>query len=155
MLKKIISVIRYFNIFFLIALTFLTVVDVITRYIFHTSLFDTITISSFLLCIINILALSDVTYSKRHVSVEIIYDRFSPEVKRAVDLFIYGVSFILFSLMTASSFFKTEYCLKKGIYKGWMEIPEFPVKLIFTIGCLLTAITFLTLFLQRLKNRDD
>ena len=154
-LKKIISIIRYVNIVFLLFLTLLTLIDVVSRYIFHVSVLDTITLSSYLLCMINILALSDVTYSKRHVTVEIIYDKFSPWIKKIADIFIYGISFILFSLMSISSFIKTTYCFEKGIYKGWMEIPESPVKLIFTIGCILTALTFLSLFAEKIRKKKD
>ena len=153
MLKKIISIIRAINIFFLICLTFVIIIDVIARYIFHTSIIDTITISSFLLCMINILALSDVTHSDRHITVEIIYEKFPVKVRRIIDLFVYGISFLLFSLMSVSSFIRAEYSFEKGIYKGWMELPEYPVKFIFTIGCVLTAITFFTLFLKKIKDR--
>ena len=59
------TVISYINICFLISLTVVTVIDVIARYVFNTSFVDAMTISSFLLAVINALALPGITLVHR------------------------------------------------------------------------------------------
>jgi len=144
---------RWINVIFLLCLTFLTIVDVVARYIFHTSFFDAMTFSSYLLCMINIIALSDITYLKRHVEVEIIYNKFSKKYKRIIDIFNYSVGAILFLIMSISALEKAIYSFNKGIYKGWMALPEFPVKFVFAAGCFLTGITFLILLKEKIKDK--
>ena len=59
---------------------------------------------------------------------------------------------ILFSLMAWFAFAKAAHSLRRGIYKGWMKLPEYPAKYLFAFGCLLTAVTFFILFFNTLAS---
>ena len=149
------TVISYINICFLISLTVVTVIDVIARYVFNTSFVDAMTISSFLLAVINALALPGITLGKGHVQVDLLYDRLPAGVRRVLDAVNSLLAGVLFSLLSWFAFDRAAHSFRRGIYKGWMKLPEFPAKYLFAVGCLLTAVTFFVLFLNALTGRDQ
>jgi len=154
-LKPILKVISYVNIVFLTALTVVTVIDVLARYVFNTSLIDAMTISSYLLACITALALAEITYKNGHIKTEIVYGRLPPNLKS----FFYSmnnlIASILFFVMAWFSYVKAAKSFKRGVYHGWMQIPEYPIKFIFTFGLLLAALTFLLLFINIFINKKD
>jgi len=151
--KSMLTVLSYVNIGFLVSLTVVTVIDVIARYIFNTSFIDAMTLSSYLLAIINALALPGLTFAKGHVQVDLVYQRLSSGARLVLDAFNNLLAGILFSVLTWFAFAKATYSFRRGIYKGWMKLPEYPAKFLFAFGCLLTAITFFVLFLNTLTSR--
>ncbi len=153
--KSALNVLSYINICFLVCLTVVTVIDVIARYVFNTSFIDAMTLSSYLLAIINALALPGITLGKGHVQVDLIYNRLPAGLRRALDSFSSLLAGILFSLMAWFAFAKAAHSLRRGIYKGWMKLPEYPAKYLFAFGCLLTAVTFFILFFNTLTAGKD
>ena len=148
--KSTLTVLGYINVFFLVSLTVITVIDVIGRYVFNTSFVDAMTLSSYLLAVINALALPGITLRKGHVQVDLIYDRLPAGVRQGLDAFGSLLAGILFSLMSWFAFAKASYSFRRGIYKGWMRLPEYPAKYLFAFGCLLAAVTFFSLFFNAL-----
>jgi len=53
------------------------------------------------------------------------------------------------------AFGKAAHSLCRGIYRGWMKLPEYPAKYLFAFGCLLTAVTFFILFFNALVAKKD
>jgi C4-dicarboxylate transporter DctQ subunit len=148
--KSALTVLSYTNICFLVFLTVVTVIDVIARYVFNASFLDAMTISSYLLAVINALALPGLTLGKGHVQVDLIYARLPEGLRRGLDAFSSLLACILFSLMAWFAFGKAAHSLRRGIYRGWMKLPEYPAKYLFAFGCLLTALTFFILFFNAL-----
>ncbi len=144
--KSVLTVISYVNICFLISMTVVTVIDVIARYIFNTSFLDAMTISSYLLAVINALALPGITLARGHVQVDLIYDRLPAGVRRFLDAGNSLLAGILFSLLAWFAFGRAAHSYRRGVYEGWMKLPEYPAKYLFAVGCLLTAVTFFVLF---------
>ncbi len=145
----------YVNVFFLVSLTVITVIDVVARYVFNTSFVDAMTLSSYLLATMNALALPGLTLAKGHVQVDLIYMRLPAGLRRGLDGFSSLLACILFSVMTWFAFEKATHSFRRGIYKGWMKLPEYPAKYLFAFGCLLTAVTFFVLFVNTLVVRKD
>ena len=152
MLNRVIKLIGWINICFILVLTSITLIDVFARYLFNTSFMDALTISSYLLAMINALALPGITMKKGHVQVELVYDRLPPGVQRGCDIINNLLAAILFLCMSGYAFIKAGESFRRGFFQGWMELPEYPPKLVFAFGCLMTALTFFTLFLGNLKN---
>ena len=154
--KSALTILSYVNICFLVALTVVTVIDVIARYVFNASFLDAMTISSYLLAIINALALPGITLAKGHVQVDLIYHRLPAGLQHLIDAFSSLLAGVLFSLLGWFAFGKATHSFRRGVYKGWMKLPEYPAKYLFAFGCLLTAVTFFILFFNALavgKNR--
>ena len=149
------NVISYVNICFLLCLTAVTVVDVVARYVFNTSFVDAMTISSFLLAVINALALPGITLGKGHVQVDLVYDHLPMGLRRVLDSISSLLAGVLFSMMAWFAFAKAGHSFQRGIYKGWMKLPEYPAKYLFAFGCLLTAVTFFILFFNAVTSRQE
>ncbi len=149
------KVLSYINICFLLCLTAVTVVDVVARYVFNTAFVDAMTISSYLLAVINALALPGITLGRGHVQVDLIYDRLPAGVRRVLDSVSSLLAGVLFSMMAWFAFGKAGHSFHRGIYKGWMKLPEYPAKYLFAFGCLLTAVTFFILFLNAVSTREE
>ena len=145
-LEKIIRILGWINIVFISLLTLLTLVDVFARYMFNTSFFDAMTISSYLLAMINALALPGITLKGGHVQVELISDRLPAPVRSFFDSLNNLLAAILFFCMSWYAFGKAFESFERGFYQGWMKLPEYPPKFVFACGCLITSLTFLTLF---------
>jgi hypothetical protein len=90
------------------------------------------------------------TLGKGHVQVDLIYARLPEGLRRGLDAFSSLLAGILFSLMAWFAFGKAAHSLRRGIYRGWMKLPEYPAKYLFAFGCLLTALTFFILFFNAL-----
>ncbi len=153
--KSALTILSYVNICFLVVLTVVTVIDVIARYVFNTSFLDAMTLSSYLLAVINALALPGITLRRGHVQVDLIYDRLPAGLRWVLDSFSSLLAGILFSLLAWFAFARAAHSFRRGIYRGWMKLPEYPAKYLFAFGCLLTAVTFFILFFNALMDRKD
>lgn len=151
MLKKIIRFIGWINVVFILVLTAITLIDVFARYLFNTSFMDTLTISSYLLAMINALALPGITAKKGHVQVELVYDRLPKCLQNFCDICNNLLAGVLFLFMSWYAFGQAGESFKRGFFQGWMKLPEYPPKLIFAFGCLMTAATFFALLLDCFK----
>ncbi len=143
------------NIGILVCLLIITIVDVIGRYVFNTSFIDAMMISSFMLAAVNALALPGISLSKGHVQVELVYQRLPKGAKvffSSINTLLAGV---LFSIMSWFAFEKAVLSYQRGVYKGWMHLPEYPARFLFAVGCLLTAIVFLIQFVAIFAKRDE
>ena len=153
-LKSVLKVTSYINVAFLVSLMSVTVIDVIARYAFNTSILDAIAISSFLLAMLNAVALAGITYKKGHVQVEIVYQHLPSALKIVFDSINSLLASAVFFVMAWFSFIKAAEGYRRGLYQGWMHLPEYPIKYVFASGCLMTAVTFLILFTNRNFGKD-
>ena len=133
-------------------LLLVTAVDVVARYIFNTSFFDAMTLSTMSLALLTWLALPHVTCSRQHVSVSILTSRISERVRSYLDIFSSIIACFLFVLISWMGASRAIYSYRSGEFEGSMEIPVYPVKFIFTIGAILTTIAFFTILIGAVKN---
>ncbi len=152
-LEKVIRILGGINIVFISVLTLLTISDVFARYLFNTSFFDAMTLSSYFLAMINALALPGITWKKGHVQVDLIYDRLPAGLQRFCDGLNNLLAAALFFSMSWYAFIRAFDSFRGHYFKGWMKLPESPPRLVFACGCLITAFTFLALFLRTVNNR--
>jgi len=155
LLRSILRVIGWVNIGFILLLTLVTLIDVLARYFFKTSFLDAITISSYLLAMINSLALSDISLKNGHVQVDLLYERLPSGVRVILDLFNNLLASGLFFCMSWYAFVRAAESWHSRIFIGWMQLPEYPAKFIFAFGCLITALTFMVLFLESLNRKRE
>ncbi len=152
--KFIIRIIGWINICFILLLTVVTLVDVFARYFFDTSFLDAIIISSYLLAMINSLALSGTTLRNGHVQVDLLYEHLPEDIRFCLDLFNNFLAATLFFCMSWYDFVRAAESWHRGFSQGWMQLPEYPAKFSFAFGCLITALTFLMLFLESLSAKE-
>ena len=129
--------------------------DVIARYVFNTSFFDAMTLSTMSLAVITWLALPHVTDSREHVSVSILTSRVSARTRSVLDIISSIVACLLFMLISWMGAVRAIYSYQSGEFEGSMEIPVYPIKFVFTLGAILTLLTFFAIIIQEIKNLSD
>jgi len=149
-IQRIIKMLFYLSAVPLFTIVILTVIDIFARYVFRTSLFDTIEMTSLLLSVIISLGLAYVTYQREHVSVSLFVNMVSDRVKKILDSVTSFIAFTGFSLLTWKAMARALYSLKLGEFVGSREIPVYPAKFIFAFGCLLTTFVLMLIFIDSL-----
>lgn len=138
----------------IIAMTLIMSLDVISRYALKTSLLDTIEISSMLLGAVTSLALASVTKTEEHIGFTLLVERLSTRgqsLARAVTLL---VSTALFSLLTWQTTKRAISALSSGDFVGSLEIPVWPSRFLFALGCFLTVLVLLSQLISFLTPRS-
>jgi len=128
----------------IIAMTLIMSLDVISRYVLKTSLMDTIEISSMLLGVVVSLALASVTDIGEHIRFSLLTDRLSAKAQGFAKAVTLIISAALFSLLTWQTSLRAISTLRSGEFTGSLEIPLWPVRFLFALCCLLTALVLLT-----------
>lgn len=140
----------------LMALVCITTMDVVARYVFASSVPDTAEISGMLLGICISLSLAFTTMRGEQVRFDLVVTRLPGRARIAADVITLLLSAALFAVIAWQTVKRVIYSMKGGEYIGAMEIPVWPAKSIFALGCLLTALVLAALFasaVRRLLNR--
>ena len=127
-----------------IAMMLLMSLDVIARYVLKSSILDTIEISSMLLGTVVCLSLVSITYEGEHVKFSVLTDRLSTRHQRLAKAIELIISAALFSVLTWQTAIRAISSLRSGLFVGSLQIPVWPIRFLFMLGCLLTALVLLT-----------
>jgi TRAP-type C4-dicarboxylate transport system permease small subunit len=136
----------------LIALVIITTVDIVARYLFNASLYDTFEITRMLLSAIISLALARSCYDGDQISVTLVTEKVSPRLRNFFNTIVSLVGFLAFIVITAYAILKGIESYQRHEYQGWMELPTHPSKFIFAFGCFLTLLAFIVVFLRSLRR---
>jgi TRAP-type C4-dicarboxylate transport system permease small subunit len=136
----------------LLALVMITTIDVIARYLFKTAVLDTIEISGMLLGTVISIAFALTTYKEEHVKFSMIVDRFPARAQMVTEVITFFLSAGIFILMAWQAVNRVIYSIKSGEFTGAMEIPIWPVKLVFAFGCLLTSLSLIIRFVTAFRR---
>ena len=127
-----------------IAMMLIMSLDVIFRYVLKTSLLDTLEISSMLLGAVTSLALASVTREDEHIRFTMLTDRISTRAQGLAKAVTLIISAALFSLLTWQTTIRSISTLRRGEFTGSLQIPLWPGRFLFALGCLLTALVLWT-----------
>jgi TRAP-type C4-dicarboxylate transport system permease small subunit len=127
-----------------IAMMLIMSLDVLFRYVLKTSLLDTLEISSMLLGAVTSLALASVTDQGEHIRFSLLTDRLSTRAQGLANAVTLMISAALFSVLTWQTTIRAISTLRKGEFTGSLQIPLWPGRFLFALGCLLTALVLLT-----------
>ena len=126
--------------------------DVVARYVFSSSVPDTAEISGMLLGICISLSLPYTTLKGEQVGFDLVVNRLSARARVVADVVTLFVAAALFTLMAWQTVRRVLYSMNSGEYIGAIEIPIWPAKSVFAIGCLLTALVLAALFVSALRR---
>jgi TRAP-type C4-dicarboxylate transport system permease small subunit len=130
----------------LLMMAFMTI-DVVFRYFFNSAFLDQIEISSLLLGAINSLALPFVTDKEEHITFDMVIERFSIGSRRITRVITLTISMAIFALLTWQATIRGVKSFKEGEFGGTLELPLWPIKLLFALACLLSLLIFMTQFI--------
>ena len=119
---------------FLLILMLLVFTDVFRRYFFHKPILGGVELVEFLMAITISLSLCYGQYLKRHVFVEIFYQKLKGRVKAAVDIFISCLMFFIYIMVSYTALQQALYLQGSGMTSTALLIPAWPFRLVLSIG---------------------
>ena len=127
----------------LVLMAILIFVEVIARYVFKDSITGVQEISELTIVLVLYLGLGYATYKRSHVKVDVIINKFRPDIRMAVQ----GVTSILCILFSGPAayqiFIQGLKYLEKGKSSALMHIPWWPFYLVTAFGLLWTTFEFI------------
>lgn len=155
-IRDALKVCHYVGVGFIIAMMILTVVQSIGRYGFNHPIPGDIELSSFFLVTSTFLVCAYTMVEKRHVSVGLIADRFSPRAQAIIDSFTYILCLVVAIVAFWQSFVRGINMVQVRQSSGVLHIPIFPFIFIVGIGwgmfALATAIHLVHLLAKAVKR---
>jgi TRAP-type C4-dicarboxylate transport system permease small subunit len=129
----------------LMLLVCITTADVLARYLFRSSVPDAAEISGMLLGLCISLSLAYTTLKGEQVTFDLVVNRLRGRARIASDAVTLLLSGLLFATIAWQTVKRALDSMKAGEYVGAMEMPVWPAKAVFAVGCLLTAGVLLSL----------
>jgi len=118
----------------LLALMCLFFVDVFCRYLFNAPILGSVELVEFMMAVVISFALAYGQYLKRHVFVEIFYQKIKGRAKAVVDIIIAGLCILIYFLISLTAFQQTQYLFISKMTSGVLLIPVWPFRLALGIG---------------------
>ena len=119
---------------FLLILMLLVFTDVFRRYFFKSPILGGVELVEFLMSVTISLALCYGQFLKRHVFVEIFYQKLKGRVKAGVDILISCLMFFIYIMISYTALQQAGYLQGSGMTSTTLLIPAWPFRLILSIG---------------------
>ncbi len=123
----------------LVLLMLLTTADVAGRYFFNAPIAGVFDLTHFAVLIMTFLGLAYCGFRRGHVSIELLFERFSRPVRRVLSRAINLVGAILFTIIAWRSLVQSVDVREFGEASQLVEIPFFPLYWLLAFGALLFA----------------
>jgi TRAP-type C4-dicarboxylate transport system permease small subunit len=136
----------------LVAMMFLTAMDVLLRYLFNRPFSGAMELTEYMMVILVSLGLAYCGFVKGHVSVEVLTSRFSPKIQAILNCITYFLSFGFFSLITWQSIKYIRLMFKSNLISAVLHIPVFPFVAVLSLGSLVFSLVLLVDFLGYLSQ---
>lgn len=134
----------------LLAMVLITVADVVGRYFFNHPINGAWEITGLLLVCAGPWGLAYCQVEKKHITVTVLLDRFSPRGQAFGRCVAYLIGLTVFSLMCWETLILThKYILTKGYITDTLHIPLYPFMLILAIGA---GMLMLVLFIDVVRS---
>jgi TRAP-type C4-dicarboxylate transport system permease small subunit len=117
--------------FFLMALIF---IDVFLRYFFNRPLLGGTELVEFLMALTISLSFGYGQLLKRHVNVEIFYQKLKSRIRAAVDIIIYLLCFGIYFLIAYSAVLQADYLKDAKMTSQVLLIPVWPFRAVLAVG---------------------
>jgi TRAP-type C4-dicarboxylate transport system permease small subunit len=136
----------------LVAMMFLTAMDVLLRYLLNRPISGAMEITEYMMVILVSLGLAYCGIVKGHVSVEVLTSRFSAKGQSILNCITYFLSFGFFSLITWQSIKYIRLTFKSNLVSAVLHIPTFPFIAMLSLGSLVFSLVLLADFLDYLSK---
>jgi TRAP-type C4-dicarboxylate transport system permease small subunit len=133
----------YISAVFLFILMAFIFADVIFRYFFNSPIVGGTELVEFLMAVTVSLSFGYGQYLKRHVYVEIFYQRLKGRLKYFADTIIYLFCFAIYLVICITSIQQAEYLYNASMTSQVLLIPVWPFRVILAIGCFIFCLAIL------------
>ena len=139
----------------IVVMTILMTLDVVARYALKSGVSDTIEISSMLLGAVTALALASVTQRGDHIRFSVLTDILSTRAQRLAQVVTLLIAVVMFGLMTWQATIRSITNMRTGEYVGSLQIPIWPIRMLFAFGCLLTFLVLVSQLFAHFTHKAD
>jgi TRAP-type C4-dicarboxylate transport system permease small subunit len=136
----------------LVALMFLTMSDVILRYVFNRPITGSFDLTEFMMAVIIVFGVAHCGFTRGHVKVELVMERMPAGVQVIAEIVTSLLGLGLFSLITWQCFVYTKVQFDSGVASNILEIPVFPFVGIVGLGSAVYTVVLLLHFLESLAQ---
>jgi TRAP-type transport system small permease protein len=141
----------------LLLLMFLTVADVVGRYLVgfipgFGPVPGSFELTEFMLAVIVLTAIGHTQMKRGHISIDILVSHFSPRVQAIMDAVTDFVTLAMFALVTWRTIKYAQLLYESNDVSGVLRIPVYPFLVVASIGTFMFCLAMLSTLLQSLKK---
>ncbi|MFC1815399.1 TRAP transporter small permease [Thermodesulfobacteriota bacterium] len=127
----------------LLAMMFLTAVDVCGRYLLNKPIRGALELTEFLLVITVAAGLAYTQVSKRHVSVDLVVSRLPGAIQKMMQAISHTICLVMYALISWQGIKGGQNQWRHGITSGAFEIPLWPFYFFLAFGCGILCLVYL------------
>ena len=139
----------------IVVMTIIMTLDVVARYALNSGIPDTIEISSMLLGAVTVFALASVTGREDHIRFSMLTDTLPPRARGFAKVVTLVIAVVMFGLMTWQATIRGIYNMGTGEWVGSLQIPIWPIRILFAFGCLLTFLVLVFQLIAHFTHKAD
>ena len=132
----------------LVAMMFLTAMDVLLRYVFNRPISGALEITEYMMLIVVAFGLAYCAVMKGHVRVELLAERFPQRTQAIINSITYLLGLGLFALITRQSIVYMKMMLGSKVTSVVLLIPRFPFVSLLVLGIAVFWLTLLVDFIS-------
>lgn len=151
-IRRVARALQYASCLPLFVMIVLTSSDVVARYALSTSVPDTAELSAMMLGLSISLSLAHTTLNGEQVRFDLLLGRLRPTSRMIVDALNLLISASIFVLIFWQAVKRVGDSFGSGEYIGSMEVPLWPAKAVFALGCGLTALALVAALVASLRG---
>jgi TRAP-type C4-dicarboxylate transport system permease small subunit len=141
----------------LLLLMFLTVADVVGRYLvgFVPGLGPvpgSFELTEFMLAVIVLTAIGHTQVKDGHISIDLVVTRFRPRVQAIIDTVTNFLSLVMFALVTWRTITYAQLLYQSNDVSGVLRLPVYPFLAVAALGTFMFCLAMLSSFLQSLRK---
>ena len=141
----------------LLLLMFLTVGDVVGRYLVGIipglgPIPGSFELTEFMLAVIVLTAIGHTQMKGEHISIDMLITKFSPRVRAIIDSVTNFLSLAMFALVTWQTIKYAQLLYESHDVSGVLRLPVYPFLVVAAIGTFMFCLAMLSSFLQSLKK---
>jgi len=153
MLGKIVAIIYYIGVAFVVFLALMTGIDVLGRYAFNMPVRGGVDLTELLLVVIVTCGIVVTTAEDNHISVDSVFDKLPPHGKKILLIFGSVVSVLMFAIFVWQGGIGTIDAIRSAKGTLMLEIPVFPFKFILALGFFISLIFSIRQFVRLFFNK--
>jgi TRAP-type C4-dicarboxylate transport system permease small subunit len=150
--KKVLRVCEVSSGILVFILAALTALDASGRYLFNSPILGTLELNELIFAGIIAFSIGPVTYRNENVVVDILYNRYSPKIRRFVDMALNFLGIVLCGIITWRSSLRAMDSFAWNEESNILNLPIFPIKFLFSLGFLLTFCVLLRRLVRSIRN---
>jgi TRAP-type C4-dicarboxylate transport system permease small subunit len=141
----------------LLLLMFLTVGDVVGRYMVgfipgFGPIPGSFELTEFMLAVIVLTAIGHTQMKEGHISIDLVVEWFSPRVQAIIDAATNFLSLAMFALVTWRTIKYAQLLYESNDVSGVLRLPVYPFLVVAAVGTFMFCLAMLSTFLQSLKK---